>query len=159
MIIDPRTIRPKVRGHSDFFSWQLYRWACRRPHGCEVYAGTWNSISGIDITRRVMYIGGMEKVSDNEYWFHGKQLRALCSHGADLRGCAYGPAHDTANWENITSKFWADYMQRGVCAIHDDLAHEWEVTKPWERVCKYCGKREERKTAYTPVYVWEEVSA
>ena len=152
MKVNPQSIKPAVRGKSYFFSWQLYRWARQKPELCSVFAGTWNSFNGIDRDNPTLYIGLM----DEDGWFHGKPLRGLCSHGANLQSWAFGPAHDTGNWNDVTEEFWADYLKRGVCAIHGDLAHEWEYTVDGKaRSCLWCNKQERQKTIYRPVKVWE----
>jgi len=153
--IDSKGIKPKVRGESDFFSWQLYRWAKAKPYLCSVFSGTWNSISGVDRDKSVLYIGLM----DDDGCFHGKPLRGLSVYRGSLQSLAYGPAHDTANWKDVTEEFWADYLKRGVCAIHGDLAHEWEYTVDGKaRSCLWCNKQEHKKTVYKPVEIWEEAA-
>lgn len=152
MSIDPKTIKPAQRGQSDFFSWQLYRWVRQNQHLCSVFAGTWNSVTGVEPGRTVPYIGRM----DEDGWFHGTLLRGLCCHGASLQSWAYGPGHDTANWKDITAEFWTDYFNRGVCAVHGDLAHNWDYVTADFRVCRWCGKQEQEQTVYRAVKVWEQ---
>ena len=125
-MIDPQTIRPHRRGKSDFFSWQLYRWIKNRPYAHQIWRGTWNSATGIDPLERPLYIGYMDTDGYGSLWLHGRMLRSLCLHGQSIDGIAYGPRHDTANWQEITAEWWQEYSKRGVCAIHGDLAKgEW----------------------------------
>ncbi|WP_165856769.1 hypothetical protein [Marinobacter sp. JSM 1782161] len=155
MIPKHSEIRPAVRGKSDFYSWQLFRWMREKPWLGQVYAGTWNTFNGVDRENPVLYIGLM----DDEGWFHGKRLRALCTHRESLQSWAFGPAHDTAHWKDVTADFWADYLQRGVCAIHGDFAHNWQYLSADHRRCHYCGKEEIEQTVYTSLKVWEAKAA
>lgn len=145
-------IKPTVRGKSDFFSWQLYRWCLKKPSQCQIWLGTWNSVTGHDRDNPVFYIGAMDSAA-NEQWFHGTKLKSLCLHGAKLDGWAYGPAHDVANWQDVTEQWWADYMKKGVCHIHGDYAHEWNVSGD-SRSCQYCGKKETKKTKLIQKEYW-----
>ena len=121
-MIDAKTIKPQQRGRSDFFSWQLYRWLRDKPQHCQIWRGTWNSATGIDRSRPVIYIGHMDTDTPGERWLHGRMLRNLCLRVQDINSYAYGPGHDTEHWEEITEEWWAEYMEKGVCAIHGDLA-------------------------------------
>lgn len=148
-------IQPKVKGKSDFFSWQLFRWVRKYgPGRCKIWLGTWNSWSGMDREKPVLYIGDER---DGE-WIHARLLRNLCTYGATLNTniYAYGPGHDTKNWKDITDEFWVDYMKRGVCAIHGDLCHEWDVNGDI-RTCQYCGKVEEKEIIMVPKEKWNAV--
>src|SRR5690625_1551978 len=106
-MIKAEQIKPKEKGKSDLFSWQLYRWLKKRPHAIKIWAGTWNSVSGIEPEKSVLYIG-FERDGD---WIHARQLRNLCLHGANLDCWAYGPAHDTRNWADVTNEFWQRYFE------------------------------------------------
>ena len=148
--MNPNEIKPAIRGKSDFYSWQLYRWIKKWPHSTKIWAGTWNSVSGIDKDKKVLYIGDER---DGE-WIHARLLRNLCSYGENLDRWAYGPGHDTANWEDVTEKFWSEYMRIGVCAIHGDYAHRWE-TNGDERTCLNCREKEKQKLITVKKLVWE----
>lgn len=144
--INPLDIKPKVRGQSDFFSWQLYRWAKKRPHALKIWASTWNNRSGINGNPE-LYIGSDR---DHDGWIHGKCLTILCTHGASLDSWAYGP---TANWVDVTESFWSNYMQKGVCAIHGDYAHNW-IEEGKTRTCEYCGKAQKQVTKLVEKSEW-----
>jgi len=156
-VVDPNSIRPRVRGESDFFSWQLYRWVKQFPYLVEIWEGTWNPWNGIDRTRPWLYIGLMD-ISGGECWFSGRDLRNLCSRGANLESFAYGKPHDVSNWKNITEQWWQEYARKGVCAIHGDYAHEW-VQSGDERKCRWCGREEIREvtTELVEVVTWVPV--
>lgn len=138
-MIDPNSIKPALRGKSDFFSWQLYRWVKASPHYTEIWRGTWNSFTGLDEKRPTLYIGRM----DEGLWMHGRTLRHLCRHGENLESFAYSPAHDTRRWVNVTDEWWAEYRQIGVCAIHNGTAHHWTYGVEI-RSCDYCGEVQRR---------------
>lgn len=145
-------IKPKEKGKSDFFSWALYRWAKKRPHAMRIWAGTWNSVSGIDSEKKVLYIG-FDRDGD---WIHARQLRNLCLRGAKLDCWAYGPAHDTGNWVDVTSEFFQKYFEIGVCAIHGDYAHEWIIVDD-KRTCTHCKKIEKKEITQTESLAWVAV--
>lgn len=151
MTIIADEIKPAVARHSDFFSWQLYRWVKKYPERTRVWAATWNSATGVDREHPVLVIGS----DRDESWIMGAPLSQLCAYGAKIESYAYGGAHDTANWVDVTEAFWSDYRKKGVCAIHGDLAHEWEYSEDRNtRVCVYCGKHESKKIVMRPVEIW-----
>ena len=156
-MIDARTIKPRQRGKADFFSWQLYRWIKARPYSFQIWRGTWNSATGIDPDRPVLYIGHMEENTPGEYWFHGRMLKNLCLHGQKIESYAYGPSHDTAHWEDVTEDWWNEYMRIGVCAIHGDSAHAWEEQAD-TRTCKHCGKKERRTVELVRRTTWTDAA-
>lgn len=140
-MITAEQIKPKNSGNSDFFSWQLYRWAKKYPERFIIWSATWNSATGINKEKRTLYIGDKKDGG----WIHARQLNNLCLHGQKLEAYAYGPGHDTVNWTDITKDWWMKYMKTGVCAIHGDYAHEWNVNMD-KRTCLYCEKTEQRIT-------------
>jgi len=151
-VITADQIKPKEKGKSDFFSWQLYRWAKKRPEAMKIWSSTWNCVSGIDAEKTVLYIG-FERDGD---WIHARQLRNLCLHGSNLDCWAYGPCHDTRNWVDITDQFWERYFEIGVCAIHGDYAHNWSNGID-TRTCRYCGKTETKQIKPVTTEVWVAV--
>lgn len=136
--MDAQLIKPKIRGKADFFSWQLYRWMKKFPGRHYI-----NEIDG------ELFIGDMP---DNG-WLHAARLRQLCLSGAQLQAWAFGPAHGVSRAKDVTDKFWLEYMNIGVCAIHGDYAHNWE-TDGGERVCAYCKKVERKTIEMLPHEVW-----
>jgi hypothetical protein len=152
-MIDSNTIKPKSRGKSDFFSWQLYRWVKKFPNRITIWSATWNCGTGVDHKKRSLYIGDQR---DGE-WIYARQLRNLCLIGQKLEAYAYYAAHDTANWEDVTDWFWAEYMRIGVCAIHDDYSHNFDERDD-ERVCRHCGKKEIRITEMVERRKWVDAT-
>jgi len=152
-MINQKNIKPSKRGVSDFYSWQLYRWILNAPERHEIWRGTWNSCTGVDRERQVLYIGFMDSDINGERWLHGRMLSNLCLHGQSIDGYAYGPGHDTGNWEEVTDLWWSEYRVKGVCAIHGDNAHNWSVTGN-NRECSYCGKSEYRSTRMIEQEFW-----
>ena len=135
-MIDYKKIRPKVKGKSDFFSWKLSEHIRNNPDMYRVYK--WDDC---------LYIGAGD-VGD---WIHAQRLRALCSYAKKPTTFAYCK---TKEWEEITNQFWKDYLEKGVCAIHTDIAHEWKELAVKKRQCEYCGKIETRKVKVTKSFVW-----
>lgn len=151
LVIDPKTIKPKVRGKADFYSWQLYRWAKKYPGRLQIFKGTWNSSTGLNGGNPTLYIGLMDE--DGSGWFHGAQLRHICCVGRKIESWAYGPNFDTANWEDATEWFWDEYMRIGVCAIHGDLWHDWSICCD-TRTCTRCGATEHKQVVEFTRDVW-----
>lgn len=149
-MINAMQIKPVQRGKSDFFSWQLYRFLKKHPESIQIWEGTWNWATGIDPENTTLYIG----LDREGGWIHARHLRNLCTYGADLSRYAYGPGHDTENWKNVTERFWDDYLRIGVCAIHEDYAHNW-IEKGDFRHCTYCLRREVKKTRQAAEEYWE----
>ena len=143
-------VKPKVRGRSDFFSWQLFRWLKKYPTRTTIWSATWNVCNGIDPKNQSLFIGDQRDGS----WIHARQLRNLCTSGSKLEAHAYGSSHDTQNWTDISKAFWEDYLRVGVCAIHGDYAHKFDV-EGGTRTCEYCDKSERltQKTIVTDVWV------
>lgn len=151
--IEANHIKPKKRGIADFFSWQLYRWVKAKPHATQIWRGTWNSATGIDRDRPVLYIGHMDSDTPGELWFHGRNLRNLCCYRQKIESYAYGPGHDTKKWVDVTEGWWSEYMEKGVCAIHVDYAHDWE-TEGDKRTCSWCGAVENRVVEQVERVTW-----
>lgn len=152
----PRDIKPKVSGKADFFSWRLYQFALKKgEQSMQVFRSTWNPITGHDPDREgLLYIG--RRFDDG--WFHGKDLRSVCAPFGPITQCwAYGPSHGIEEWRDVTEEFWADYLKRGVCAIHGDRAHKWgqDEDESDERTCLYCGKQEKKRIVMVPREIWE----
>ena len=145
-------IKPKVKGQSDFFSWQLFRWIRKNPTAFRIYAGTWNSVDGVNPDKPVLYIGHER---EDVKWISARKLRNLCCVNQDLKSYSYGPCHDIANWVDVTEVFWAEYMVKGVCAIHGNNSHKW-LGDPSRRVCQHCGKAQESETIMIPTTVWSD---
>ena len=148
-MITHQEIKPAAKGKSDFFSWQLYRWAKDKPHAMRIWAGTWSNVNGVDRERPILYIGWER----DGYWIHARQLRNLCAYGANLDCYAYGPGHDTKNWVDVTDAFWADYFKKGVCAIHGDYAHDWNESGDL-RTCNHCGAKEKKESRLITREIW-----
>ena len=141
IIIDPNSIKPKIKGKSDLFSWNLYRWVKKKPKYVHVFQSTWNPVYGKDRPDFKWLMIGMKDHGDEDCFF-GRNLPNICCEGLIRKKWAYCcPGHDVKNWKDITDEFWKRYMEIGVCAIHGDSAHKW-VESGEERVCKYCGKKE-----------------
>lgn len=145
--INPETIRPKVKGKADFFSWNLYKYVKQHPLD-KVWMGTWNSIDGIQSEPNTLYIGYME---DGRCWFHGNMLRRVCCFPKER--WAMNRGHDLVNWKECTDDFMADYLRRGVCAIHNGMAHKW-TESGGKRTCEYCGLTEKAMVKILTKQIW-----
>lgn len=139
-MIEKDTIKPKVKGKSDFFSWQLFRWIRKNPEYCRI----WKMEDG-----RLMIGDKWE----NE--ISGSTLTTLCRYDQKLTVYSFCMS-DISKWEEVTESFWKDYMRIGVCAIHGDNAHDWEVGGTL-RACRNCHKTETQKSEMVERKYWEAV--
>ena len=144
--------KPSKKGVSGFYSWQLYRWMKKNPDFCKVYLGVWNSATGYDPNRTVLYIGFLD-----DGCFMGNLLARTCTCNSKLDSWAYcSKEHHLDEWQDVTESFFKDYEKRGVCAIHKGMAHKWTYYPGNnKRTCKYCGDVQERKTVMVQKEVWE----
>lgn len=152
-VVNPENYKPQQKGKADFFSWQLYKWMKKKPDFCHIYKGFWNSATGYDPERPVLYIGLLE-----DGCFMGHMLRRICTSGNKLESWAFcSKEYHLDEWVDITEEFFADYQKRGVCAIHDDTAHKWTDDQNTSmRTCEYCGKTERQRLIFVPQMVWEK---
>lgn len=152
MIPTAEQVKPKIRGKSDFYSWQLYRYMKKfnNPIEFRIWAATWNSCYGVQPDSPSLYIGSER----DGIWIHARQLRNLCSVEQKVERYAYGAPHDTANWMDVTDSFWSDYLKKGVCAIHGDYAHKFHENGDL-RTCEYCGKKERKQTSMVEIDAWQ----
>jgi hypothetical protein len=139
-MITANEIKPMQIGKSDFYSWQLYRWVKKFPDRITIWSATWNSGTGVDRKNKSLYIGDQRDGS----WIHARQLQNLCLTNQKLHAYAYGKEHDTDNWEDVTAKFWDEYKNKGVCAIHKNV-HIW-LQNGKSRVCQRCGHTQNQIT-------------
>jgi hypothetical protein len=149
---DLSSIKPTKSRVSDFYSWNLYVWLKSFPECTQIYVSPWNPVSGFEKGRETIFIGLM----DEHDGFHGIPLKRLCS-GAPAtfsqRGF-YGENFKVSEWKEITESFWTDYLQSGVCAIHGDFAHKWDVKGGDFRQCLYCKVEQHRAIELIPRDVW-----
>jgi hypothetical protein len=150
----PEQIKPKKNGVSDFFSWQLYKYMkkYKNPSEFRVWLATWDDFYGVRPSTPRMYIGGER----DGRWIHARKLRSLCITRQKIERYAYGSQHDTENWIDVTEAFWSDYLKKGVCAIHGDNSHKWNIEGDL-RTCEYCGKQERKKIIMKPTVTWGAV--
>lgn len=129
--------KPKEKGKSDFYSWNLYRWLRKQSKLPEWRQKTriYKSEDG------TVFIGARyDNVHDG---VTGTRLRHLCSGSGVGRFPEVGLWVGSGQWQDITDEFYAEYERVGVCAIHGDLAHEFTVFGN-ARQCDYCGKVERK---------------
>ncbi len=153
IIINPESIKPKLNGKSDFFSWQLYKWVKENQFLYEIWEGTYDNITGVNPENKVLYIGFMESVENKRAWFSGRILKNLCLINQKLNPFSYEHCHDIDNWKEITQEWWKEYRLKGVCAIHGDFSHKWIVSGN-TRTCEYCKKTEYKTIEIVKKEVW-----
>jgi hypothetical protein len=149
--MNPEKYKPKVKGKSDFYSWQLYKWMKKNPDFCRIFEGVWNSATGYEPHRKVLYIG----LLDDEC-FMGNLLVRICTYKAKLESYAYcSKAHHLEEWKDITEEFFMDYEKRGVCAIHKGIVHKWAYQPDSDiRTCAYCGETQKKELVTVQKEVW-----
>lgn len=141
---NPEEFRPKIKGISDFFSWNLYRWMKNHKECTTVYA------KDADLT--YLWIG--YKYPDEEGTFTGVSLRSICNTGINPSIGCYA-FNDGSDWGNINKHFWSEYRRIGVCAIWGDRAHKWHKINDDHRICEYCKKAQIRRIEMVPKEIWE----
>lgn len=141
---------------SGFFSENLYKWLKKNPSYNKVYRSPWNGVNGYDPESPTLMIG--LKVDCEKGWFHGNQLRRVCSGSRmDTQAFAYGYAEMRVNeWEDITEQFIAEYKRIGVCAIHGDWGHRFEDISKTAKKCLNCGVVYKRKSKRVTKHYWEK---
>lgn len=143
--------KPKEKGKSDFYSWNLYRWLRKQ------------SKEKIDVLKKtkiyqdedgILYIGS--RYDKEEKNVSGFRLRALCSTGSNNKFPTVFWHPKSYKWKDVTDEFYAEYERIGVCAIHGDFAHEWKYSVAKTiRYCRHCKKREFKKVEMVERVYWE----
>lgn len=149
--INQEKFKPLIKGKADFYSWQLYKWMKKKPYFCRIYKGVWNSATGYDNLKPVLYIGSID-----DGCFVGNLLKRICGYGSKLSSYAYcSKEHHVDEWEDVTEQFFDDYRKKGVCAIHGDMCHKWTYNVGGSfRKCEYCGKEENMTIVFQHKKVW-----
>lgn len=142
--------KPKEKGISDFYSWNLYRWLRKQDSDPEIFKKNkiYKSNEGD------LYIGTRYGGNTNDH-VTGVRLRALCSGSSVGKFPICGSWIGSNGWEDVTETFIAEYNRIGVCAIHGYMAHDWEYGGSL-RGCKHCEKVERKKIKMVEVVSWEE---
>lgn len=141
---------------SGFFSQNLYKWLKKKPNYNRVYKSPWNNISGYNPENPTLMIGFKEDCENG--WFHGNQLRRVCSGSRmDTQPFAYGCAEmRVSEWEDVTEQFIEEYKRIGVCAIHGNWAHRFESIGKTKKKCLNCGVVYKRKSKRVTKHYWEK---
>ncbi len=140
---------PKIKGESDFYSWNLFRWLRKQSKEPEYFRKTniFKSDSG------TLFIGTRYNSWNNAVT--GTRLGQLCSSGSDRAFPLVGVWGGSQEWEDVTDWFWAEYERIGVCAIHEGVAHKFIYQNDNKRVCEYCSEVEKRKVEMVERVTWE----
>lgn len=147
--LDPKEFQPKVKGESDFFSWQLFKWLNKHPHYTRIYKTNWCTLLGAKVDYPVLYIGLRQ-----DGCMSGAHLRHICHVGAPLQAWAHCHGEmDVDSWEDVTDEFYDNYRSIGVCAIHGDNWHDW-VTDGEKRSCSRCKVSETKVVKMVPKESW-----
>ena len=151
MRVSAKNFKPKVRGKSDKFSWNLYRllkdWEGRE---ISVVRIGWNTLDGgCDISRGSLYICCDLSVPD---WMHGNQIVRVMCEGPKAANVAFGmmgskPWHHYDR-EDVTEWFFREYADKGRCLLVPNWSHDWIEINVNARKCRHCGKHE-RREVYT----------
>ena len=139
-------IKPKVKGKSDKYSWNLYKWVKKKGFYPKVWFDTENRLNGekLEFDKEnfptyQLWIGGSDKEG---LWFYGSSLRSILS-----PRCKEWANPWMANKHiDITDWFWNEYIKIGRCIW--DKSHDGWLENADERFayvgntrkCKWCGK-------------------
>ena len=143
--------KPKEKGKSDKFSWNLYR-LLRQWQGRDISVIKigWNMIDGeCSLERGNLYICCDLSVPG---LLHGNQITRIMSSGPKEANVYIGRMGDVP-WhhykrEDVTGWFFREYADKGRCLVVPQWSHEWIEINANSRKCKHCGKHE-RRTVYT----------
>ena len=145
---DSQSIKPKFDNRSDFFSWQLFAFVKKHPNYTHIYKLI--DTDKANIKGYTLYIGNLT----DDLGFVGRDLRRLCYSGVGLNlESMLVSLRDQSKLEDITEKFWADYLTKGVCLIHNGVAHSW-VADGNTRTCEYCGETQYKKITMVEKTSW-----
>lgn len=157
------TIRPAVNGQSEKFSWRLYQRALKKGRE-QVYLMAWNVIDGY----RAPSLGDLEAGNTPAYqiaigvkadgWFHGNNIRNICTPGSARHDWAYSPAHHVDEWIEITDWFWENYLRVGRCLFWK-YEHNWIAINRNARKCAHCGEHQRRSIRTKRVIERKEIWA
>lgn len=140
--------QPKVKGQSDFYSWNLFRWL-RYQHAKKTHP----TIRVYKSPR--IYSPYVIGYRNHDGDIIGIRLKELCSSESN-RQFPNVFCYGNQDWQDVTDWFWGEYERIGVCAIHGDWAHDWEYLKDRSaRMCKHCGKIEKKKIKMVERVSWE----
>jgi len=138
---------------SGFYSKGLYLWLKKNPFLNRIYSATWNWTTGYDPERRVLMVG----LKDDDNWFHGAPLRAVCFDRGSRQAFAFGMTdHRVSEWTDVTDDFIDQYRKIGKCHIHGDRAHDFKMLSNTHKQCLHCGKEYFRKSMRVIKHTWEE---
>ena len=118
-------IRPAKKGVSDFFSWNLYRFAQKHPNFTRVYLMQREADSAPRL-----YLG----YPDRDGSLLGNGLNEI------LRERSTFPLWSMAlpdNAKEVTADFWAYYEQTGACTLDNIFYHAWQANGDGE-TCAHC---------------------
>lgn len=166
--------KPKEKGKSDKYSWNLYRYFERNPEMCKVhyhnYTDKYNEktrefekvFKAFDVkdfnVRNIMV--SYKNKYDNA--MHGKYVTTICGDSKDRYQNVCLLSHKD-EWEDITEIFWESYIKYGRCFL---FGHDAWLTNEEDRFtyvnntrkCNWCGKWQrltiEKQVKITRKRVW-----
>lgn len=141
MKFDLELIKPKVKGKSDKYSWNLYCFIRDYPHIAKnVFATKWNPYSGYsnvpanDLFNQEIAIGFI----DSTGIFSGSNVKSICLDQKNANNVLYSKYYPDVI-EDITDYFWENYIKYGVCFLEMNYEHKYNELK----ICEYCLKSDQ----------------
>lgn len=152
MFIDPKLVKPKIKGESDKYSWNLYRWLYkyRKYADYKVYYIADEEFDRNNLKLSKIIIG--KKHSDRE--ITGNLLSNIINKGScseDSYCFLKSIGWNTDKAIDITELFKKEYIRIGRCFIfgHTDIwlrgdKDKFTIINKHSRRCNWCGKYENR---------------
>lgn len=147
--MDIKSIKPKIKGESDKYSWNLYNWLLKYKQHRNVFVyledGEEFNINKIDFKRADFIIG----TRYDDGCVTGNKLHSIISRGRGRDDC--WSFHAIAGWRykdfhDVTEIFWNKYIESGRCLVygHGNMwlrgdENRYTVINNTRR-CNWCGK-------------------
>lgn len=147
MKLDIKLVKPKIKGESDKYSWNLWRWLNKYKWHRNVYFRITEDSPEFNINNikaSDLYIGTMDSTG-----LSGNRLGTILGKGIGKDDCF--AFHPIAGWRNdefidITDIFWKEYINIGRCLFTEHSGvwirgdeDRFSYTNN-TRKCNWCGK-------------------
>lgn len=152
-MFDVKQIKPRVRGISDKYSWNLYQWLnkYKKHRDLKIYY-TGDEFNPDNFVASKIIIG-YEIQGTNDIL--GNNLSGIIRNGIKKTDsycfCPFG-GFDTESFIDITDIFWKNYLRKGRCFLfkHDSIwllgdEDRYSYIGKSSRRCNWCGQWQHRE--------------